>query len=113
MFNLLFARTARSSFVRRLSALALFAGMSLAAMAASAPAAMGQSSGSPDLVISQVYTRGGEPGATFRNDYIEIFNRGNVAVDLTDYSLQYMAIFPASPAVWLREVPVSSRPEAA
>src|ERR1051326_7611524 len=27
--------------------------------------------------ISQVYTRGGEAGATYRNDYIELFNAGN------------------------------------
>lgn len=44
-------------------------------------------SGSPDLVISQVYARGGEPGAALRNDFIEFFNRGANNVDLADYSL--------------------------
>jgi hypothetical protein len=53
--------------------------------------------GSRDLVISQVYTRGGEPGATFRNDFVEIFNRGNVSVNLADYSLQVLANVPPSP----------------
>jgi len=44
-------------------------------------------SGSTDVVISQVYTRGGEPGATFRNDFIEVFNRGVTTINLADYSL--------------------------
>ncbi len=41
-----------------------------------------------DLVISQIYTRGGEPGATFQNDYVELFNRGTNAVSINGYSLQ-------------------------
>ncbi|MDQ2920337.1 MAG: lamin tail domain-containing protein, partial [Acidobacteriota bacterium] len=44
-------------------------------------------SGSTDLVISQVYTSGGEPGAALRNDFIEFFNRGTNNVNLADYSL--------------------------
>jgi hypothetical protein len=44
-------------------------------------------SGSTDMVISQVYTRGGEPGAALRNDFIEFFNRGRNNVNLADYSL--------------------------
>jgi hypothetical protein len=44
-------------------------------------------SGSTDMVISQVYTRGGEPGAAFRNDFVEFFNRGPNNVNLADYSL--------------------------
>ncbi|MCB9105561.1 MAG: hypothetical protein H6633_15180 [Anaerolineales bacterium] len=31
---------------------------------------------SPDLVISQVYGGGGNSGATYTNDFIELFNRG-------------------------------------
>jgi hypothetical protein len=44
-------------------------------------------SGSTDLVVSQVYTRGGEPGAALRNDFVEFFNRGTHNVNLADYSL--------------------------
>jgi hypothetical protein len=44
-------------------------------------------SGSTDLVISQVYTRGGEPGAALRNDFVEFFNRGTNNANLADYSL--------------------------
>jgi hypothetical protein len=44
-------------------------------------------SGSTDMVISQIYTRGGEPGAALRNDFIEFFNRGTHNVNLADYAL--------------------------
>ena len=44
---------------------------------------------SPDLVISQVYGGGGNSGATLKNDFIEIFNRGASPVSLTGWSVQY------------------------
>jgi len=44
---------------------------------------------SPDLVISQVYGGGGNTGAPYRNDFVEIFNRGSAAVSLTGKSVQY------------------------
>jgi uncharacterized protein len=44
---------------------------------------------SPNLVVSQVYGGGGNSGAPFTNDYIEIFNRGATTVDADGYSLQY------------------------
>lgn len=44
---------------------------------------------SPDIVISQVYGGGGNTGAPYRNDFIELFNRGNAAVDITGWSVQY------------------------
>src|SRR4029453_14289342 len=43
----------------------------------------------PLLDISQVYGGGGNSGATYRNDYVEIFNRGDVTVNLSGISLQY------------------------
>jgi uncharacterized protein (TIGR03437 family) len=43
------------------------------------------------LVISQIYGGGGNSGATYRNDFIEIFNRGNTAVSLNGMSVQYAA----------------------
>lgn len=42
-----------------------------------------------NVVISQVYGGGGNSGATFRNDFIELFNRGTVPVTLTGWSVQY------------------------
>jgi uncharacterized repeat protein (TIGR01451 family) len=45
----------------------------------------------PQLVITQIYPGGGNSGATYTNDFIEIFNRGTTTVDfsLTNYSMQY------------------------
>ena len=44
---------------------------------------------SPNIVISQIYGGGGNTGAQFTNDYIEIFNRGSTTVDVAGWSLQY------------------------
>jgi predicted extracellular nuclease len=52
---------------------------------------------SPDIVISQVYGGGGNSGATLTNDFIEIFNRGVAAVDVTGWSVQYAS---ASGSTW-------------
>ena len=46
---------------------------------------------SPDIVISQVYGGGGNAGATLRNDFIELFNLGTSAVNVTGWSVQYAA----------------------
>ena len=35
------------------------------------------SGASPDLVVSQVYAGGGNSGATYANDFVELFNRGS------------------------------------
>lgn len=41
------------------------------------------------VVISQVYGGGGNSGATYTNDFIEIFNAGASPVSLAGYSVQY------------------------
>ncbi|MFC3835352.1 MULTISPECIES: ExeM/NucH family extracellular endonuclease [Deinococcus] len=41
------------------------------------------------LVISQVYGGGGNSGAPYRNDFIELFNAGSAPVNLGGYSVQY------------------------
>src|ERR1700716_2141458 len=41
------------------------------------------------VVISQIYGGGGNAGATFKNDFIEVFNRGTAPVNLTGWSVQY------------------------
>lgn len=41
------------------------------------------------IVISQVYGGGGNIGATYTHDFIELFNRGTTTVDLTGWSVQY------------------------
>ena len=46
---------------------------------------------STSLVISQVYGGGGNAGATLRNDFIEVFNRGSSPVSVAGWSVQYGA----------------------
>jgi MYXO-CTERM domain-containing protein len=41
------------------------------------------------VVISQVYGAGGNAGASFTNDYVELFNRGTATVDIGNWSVQY------------------------
>jgi endonuclease G len=44
---------------------------------------------SPNIVISQIYGAGGNAGASHRNDFIELFNRGAVAAPVNGWSVQY------------------------
>ncbi len=54
---------------------------------------------STTVVISQVYGGGGNSGAPFTNDFIEIFNLGASAVDISTWSVQYA---PATSASWIK-----------
>lgn len=73
--------------MHRAAALALF--VALAAVAAVAvPSARGAS---PDVVVSQVFAGGGNAGAPYANDFVELFNRGSTTVDLSGWTLQYAA----------------------
>jgi predicted extracellular nuclease len=49
------------------------------------------------VVISQVYGGGGNSGATYKNDFIELYNKGTAAVDLSTYAVQYAS---ASGSTW-------------
>jgi predicted extracellular nuclease len=44
---------------------------------------------SPNVVISQVYGGGGNTGAQYQNDFIELYNRGAAAQSLNGWSVQY------------------------
>jgi uncharacterized protein len=54
---------------------------------------------SPNVVISQVYGGGGNTGATYKNDFIELYNRGSVAITLNGWSVQYASAAGTSWAV--------------
>ena len=41
------------------------------------------------VVISQVYGAGGNSGATYKNDFVELFNRGSSPVSLNGWTVQY------------------------
>src|SRR5450830_1341924 len=52
-----------------------------------------------EIVISQVYGGGGNAGALYRNDFIELFNRGASPVNLSNWSVQYASATGSSWAV--------------
>jgi hypothetical protein len=65
-------------------------------LAAQFTTATGFSTTSPNLcdgsvVISQVYGGGGDSGATYTNDFVELHNRGTTPVSLAGWSVQYAA----------------------
>ncbi|MEA2760855.1 MAG: trimeric autotransporter adhesin [Gemmatimonadaceae bacterium] len=53
----------------------------------------------PSLGISQVYGGGGNSGATFKNDFIELFNPGSQPVSVAGWSVQYSSAAGTSWAV--------------
>ncbi|HEX6557812.1 MAG TPA: lamin tail domain-containing protein, partial [Longimicrobiales bacterium] len=95
----------RRSFFR--SALVLVAGVALSACTETPLATLSTKSPARQLdvqtvavgevVISQVYGGGGNSGATYKNDFIELFNRGTQTVDLAGWSVQYAS---ASGTTW-------------
>ena len=52
---------------------------------------------SDTVIISQIYGGGGNSGAQYKNDYIELFNRGTTPVSLNGWSVQYAS---ASGSAW-------------
>ncbi|UOQ96963.1 choice-of-anchor D domain-containing protein [Hymenobacter sp. 5317J-9] len=45
--------------------------------------------GRAQVVISQAYGGGGNSGSVYKNDFIELFNRGTTAVNVTGWTVQY------------------------
>ena len=54
---------------------------------------------SAQVVISQVYGGGGNTGAVYSNDFIELYNRGTSAVSINGWSVQYASSTGSSWAV--------------
>ena len=52
-------------------------------------AASARGSGSGSIVVAEVFAAGGNSGAAFTNDYVELFNRGSGAVAVDGWTLQY------------------------
>jgi endonuclease G len=53
---------------------------------------------SPNIVVSQFYGGGGQANAPYRNDFVELFNRGAAPVNIGGWSFQYAS---ASGSDWL------------
>jgi hypothetical protein len=58
------------------------------------------------VVISQVYGGGGNTGAQYLNDFVELFNRGTATVDISGWSVQYAS---ATGTAWqVNSIPAST-----
>ncbi|MEV6211719.1 endonuclease/exonuclease/phosphatase family protein [Kitasatospora sp. NPDC051914] len=55
---------------------------------------------SADAVIAEVYGGGGNSGATLKNDFIELANKGGAAFGLDGWSVQYISGNPGSGSTW-------------
>jgi hypothetical protein len=51
------------------------------------PSAAGASASG--VVVSQIYGGGGNSGASFKNDFVELFNAGAAEVDVSGWTIQY------------------------
>jgi predicted extracellular nuclease len=61
----------------------------LGALSAPATVTVASADAGSKVVISQVYGGGGNGGATYKNDFIELFNRSDVPVSIGGWSVQY------------------------
>ena len=68
--------------------------LSVAAVLLAAPFANGATS---TVVVSQVFAGGGNAGAPFTNDFVELVNRGSAPVDVSGWTVQYAS---AAAATW-------------
>ena len=64
----------------------LLVALAFAALLVAAPAAPASPSG---IVVGQVYAGGGNSGASFANDYVELFNAGSASVTVDGWTVQY------------------------
>jgi hypothetical protein len=72
---------------RNLLSLALALGLCAGLLVLPARTASAQVVVTSGVRISQLYTRGGEPGAAFQNDFIEIFNGGIAPINVHEWEL--------------------------
>src|SRR5581483_11494297 len=81
--------------VHRKRSVGLVVAALIASLGAAVPAAHAVSA---DVVIGEVYGGGGNTGAPFANDFVELHNRGASSVSLTGWSVQYAS---ATGSSWL------------
>jgi lamin tail-like protein len=78
--------------MKRIHVLVLLSALALLLAAASA-----SGSGAGSIVVGEVFAAGGNSGAAYANDYVELFNRGASAVAVDGWTLQYAS---AASATW-------------
>ncbi|HEX8864822.1 MAG TPA: lamin tail domain-containing protein, partial [Lentzea sp.] len=55
---------------------------------------------SPDALISEVYGGGGNSGATLKQDFVELANKGTTPIALDGFSVQYISATPGATTQW-------------
>jgi predicted extracellular nuclease len=73
--------------------ISLVVSLLLAFAVAAVPGAVGAA---PGVVVSQVYAGGGNSGATYTNDFVELFNAGSTSVDVSTWTVQYASAASSS-----------------
>lgn len=73
------------------------AALALALAAAGGPAAAAPST---TVVLNEVYGGGGNSGATLKNDFIEIADRGAGSASVAGWSVQYISASPGASTTW-------------
>ena len=83
-----------SSPLFRIAAAASGASIAFSVALAMAPFAQAAST---SVVISEAYGGGGNSGATYKSDFVELYNLSNTTVDLTGWKVQYWSAAGATP----------------
>ena len=83
-----------SSPLFRIAAAASGASIAFSVALAMAPSAQAAST---SVVISEAYGGGGNSGATYKSDFVELYNLSNTTVDLTGWKVQYWSAAGATP----------------
>ena len=93
LFSIVFIQTGFDKTIRSVSAGSASDSINLSA---AAPSVTNKPAISSNVVISQVYGGGGNSGSVYKNDFIELFNRGTAPVSLNGWSVQYASSTGAS-----------------
>ncbi|WP_431841022.1 lamin tail domain-containing protein [Calidifontibacter indicus] len=83
-----------SSPLFRIAAAASGASIAFSVALAMAPSAQAAST---SVVISEAYGGGGNSGATYKSDFVELYNLSNTTVDLTGWKVQYWSAAGVTP----------------
>jgi predicted extracellular nuclease len=87
---------------RRLAALVVTSCLALSGVAVIT--ATSSLASSPSVVITEVYGGGGNSGAPYTNDFVELTNNSSSPVDLTGWSIQYAS---AAGTSWVNKINLS------
>ncbi len=68
--------------------------------AAGAAVAVPAAATSAGVVINEIYGGGGNSGATLKNDFIELANRGSAPASVDGWSMQYISASPGASTTW-------------